>query len=100
VRRRTSAKVAAKQEAKRKAIEDKIRELEKAKQLLAELNVAKDLEMDDGNPQRLSAAARKRTCDELDYDSNGGEAFDFADVDMMPDSHLELLKEPAPKERQ
>jgi flagellar biosynthesis GTPase FlhF len=94
VRRHTAAEVAAEQEAKRKAIEDKIQELERAKQLLAEMNVAEDLEMDDGNPQRLSAAAWKRTCDELDYDSDGGEAFNFDDVDVMPDSDLE---EPAPK---
>ncbi|KIJ89647.1 hypothetical protein K443DRAFT_126719, partial [Laccaria amethystina LaAM-08-1] len=94
VRRHTAVEVAAEQEAKRKAIEDKIQELERAKQLLAEMNVAEDLEMDDGNPQRLSAAAWKRTCDELDYDSDGGEAFNFDDVDVMPDSDLE---EPAPK---
>jgi hypothetical protein len=50
VRRRTSAKVAAEQEVKRKAIEEKIWELERAKQLLAEMNVAEDLEMDDSNP--------------------------------------------------
>jgi hypothetical protein len=94
VRRRTSAEVAAEQEAKLKAIEDKIWELKRAKQLLAEWDVAKDLEIDDGNPQRLSAVAQKRTHDELDYDSDDGEVFDFDDVDAMPDSDSE---ESAPK---
>lgn len=97
MRRHTSAEVAAEQEVKRKAIEDKIRELERAKQLLAELNVAEDLKMDGDNPQHLSAAARKCTHNELDYDSDGGEAFNFADVDAMPNSDLELLEEHAPK---
>ncbi|KAF8961359.1 hypothetical protein BDZ97DRAFT_1921256 [Flammula alnicola] len=64
-------------------------ELEKAKRLLAEMNASEavqDKEMDEQNPQRLSAALRKRACAELEDDSGDGEAFDFEEVDAMSDS--------------
>ena len=96
---RSSQEVAAEREAQRRAIEDKIREGEMAKQLLAQLNVAEDLAMDDENPQRLSAAIHKRTHDdEVEPASDDGEAFDFADIDAMADSESDLSgEEPALK---
>lgn len=96
---RSSQEVAAECEAKQKAIEDKIQEGKKVKQLLAELNIAEDLEMDgDKDPQRLSAATRKHGGDVSEHASMDREVFDFMDVDEMLDSAPEIEdEEPAPK---
>jgi hypothetical protein len=85
-KRRTPQEVAAERDAKARAIEQKIRELEDAKRQLAEMNASEDMyddEMDKGNPQRLSAATRKCAYDELEANSDDGEAFDFSEVDDM-----------------
>jgi hypothetical protein len=86
--RRTPQEVAAEHEAKKRAIEEKIREGEKAKELLAQLNVDEDLrdeEMLTKNPQRLSAAIRKRGRQYLEDDEDG-EEFDFAAIEEEPSS--------------
>ncbi|KAF8235537.1 hypothetical protein L208DRAFT_1256719 [Tricholoma matsutake] len=60
--RRTAQEVAAEREAQKQAIEEKIREGERAKELLAQMNVNEGLEdkqMLTENPQQLSAAIRK-----------------------------------------
>ena len=82
--RRSSQEVAAEREVKRKAIENKIKELENAKHRLAEMNAFEDVEddaMDEANPQRFSAAIRKRRHIELESSSNGEESFDFEGID-------------------
>ena len=87
--RRTPQEVQAEREAHKKAIEEKIWELEEAKRLLAEANAAEDIEddtMGKNNPQRLSTAIHKRQHIDFEGDSDGGEAFDFRDVDAMSDS--------------
>ena len=75
----------------------KIRELEDAKRCLAEMNAFEDVqddEMIEENPQRLSAAVRKRAHVELEG-NNDEEVFDFAEVDAMPvSSDVEELVEP------
>jgi hypothetical protein len=61
--RRTTQQVAAENAAKKQAIEEKIRELERAKEILAQMNVSEELgdeELVHDNPQRLSAAVRKQ----------------------------------------
>lgn len=93
-KRRTPEEVAAEREEKQKAIEEKIRQLEDAKRCLAEMNVSEDIqddEMDEENPQRLSAAVHKRTHAELDSEGDE-EAFDFGEVDAMADSSESDIK--------
>jgi hypothetical protein len=88
-KRRTSQEVEAEREAKRKALEARIRELEDAKRLLAQMNAAEDVEdeeMDEENPQRLSAAVRKRGYTEVASNSGDEGGFDFEGVNAMPDS--------------
>jgi hypothetical protein len=90
--RRSAQQVAADRAAKQKEIEDKIRELEEVKKRLAETNVAEDIEdedMGEENPQRLSAAIRKRQYVELEDDSDAGEAFDFQEAEEMDSSESE-----------
>ena len=87
-RRRTPQEVAASQEAQRRAIEEAIQAGERAKQLLAQMNVSedhRDNSMEAENPQRISVANRKRAHDELEGASDA-EVFDFQDVDAMLDS--------------
>ena len=84
--RRTSQEVEAEREAKRKAVEQKIQELEEAKCRLAEMNVSEDIQddaIDQNYPQRLSVAIRKRQHAEIEEDSDNQELFDFRDVDEM-----------------
>ena len=86
--RRSSQEVAAEREAKKRAIEKRIKELENAKRLLAETNAFEDIDDDamlEDNPQRLSAAIRKRRHIELESGSNGEESFDFKDIDEALD---------------
>jgi len=86
--RRSSQEVAAEREAKKKAIEKRIKELEDAKRLLAETNASEDIDDDamvEDNPQRLLAAIRKRRHIELESSSDGKESFDFKDVDETLD---------------
>ena len=75
---------------KRKAIEEKIQELEEAKYHLAEVNVYEDIEdnkMDQYNSQRLSAAIQKHQHAEVEGDTtDNNETFDFMDIDEMLDS--------------
>lgn len=81
--RRTSQEVAAHRESQKKALEEKIREGERAKQLFAQMSIAEeqlDEEMPLRNPQRLSAAICKHGQDRLE-DSDMGEDFDFEEVD-------------------
>lgn len=88
-KRRTSQEVEAKRKAKRKALEARICELEDAKCLLAQMNAAKDVEdkeMDEENPQCLSAAVRKWGYTEVGSNSGDEEEFDFEGVNAMPDS--------------
>jgi len=90
--RRSPQQVAADRAAKEKEIEDKIRELEEVKKSLAETNVAEDIEdenMNEENPQRLSAAIRKRQYIELEDDSDAREAFDFQEAEQMDSSEGE-----------
>ncbi|KIM36124.1 hypothetical protein M413DRAFT_31878 [Hebeloma cylindrosporum] len=85
-KRRTTEQVAAEREAKQKAIEQKIRELEEVKQRLAEMNTSEDIqddEMNEENPQHLSAAVRKHGYAKLEADDVDEEAFDFGEVDAM-----------------
>jgi hypothetical protein len=66
-------------------LEAKIAEAEKAQQLLAKMNASEDIEDDKmGLGQRISAAIRKRTHAELEYESDDSEAesFDFEDVNL------------------
>jgi hypothetical protein len=93
--RRPSKEVAAEREKKRKKLEAKIVEAEKAKQLLAKMNASEDIQdtqMEEDNPQRISAAVRKRTHAELENDS-ANESFNFEDVDAMDYSDDESAKE-------
>lgn len=86
--RRSSQEVAAEREARKKAIEKRIKELEDAKRLLAETNASEDIDDDamvEDNPQRLSAAIRKCRHIELESGSDGEESFDFKDVDEALD---------------
>ena len=84
--RRTSQEVAAECEAKKRAMEEKIQEGEKAKEFLAWMNTNEDLDNDElltENPQRLSAAIRKRGREypgDTD-EGSGGEEFDFDEVE-------------------
>lgn len=58
------------------------------------MNVSEDIqddEMDEENPQRLSAAVHKRTHAELDSEGDE-EAFDFGEVDAMADSSESDIK--------
>lgn len=90
-KRRTTQEVAAEREAQRRAVEEKIQELEAVKQRLAEMNASEDNyddELDNENPQRLSAVMRKRAYDEVEENSDG-KAFEFAEVDAMESSDAE-----------
>ncbi|KAF8222496.1 hypothetical protein L208DRAFT_1161352, partial [Tricholoma matsutake] len=83
----SSQEVEAEREAKKRAIEKKIQELEAIKHLLAEVNVSEDIHddmMDEDNPQRLSVALCKCQHIELEVDSRDEESFDFRDVDDIP----------------
>jgi hypothetical protein len=66
------------------------------------MNASEDVqddEMNEGNPQRLSAAVRKRAHVELEGD-NDEEVFDFAEVDAIADSSdIEELVKPKVIER-
>ena len=96
MKRRTPHEVAAEQDAKTRAIEQRIKELENAKRHLAEMNASEDNyddEMDRENPQCLSVATRKRAYDKLEANSDG-EAFNFSKVDAMLDSDLSDAEEP------
>ncbi|KAI0298193.1 hypothetical protein BC826DRAFT_907194 [Russula brevipes] len=82
--RRTPQEVAAACEAQKQAIEEKIREGERAKALLAQMNANEDLQdelMLTENPQRLSIATRKRGR-ECPAENESGEEFSFAEVDQ------------------
>jgi hypothetical protein len=94
--RRPSKDVAAEREEKRKALEAKIVEAEKARQLLAEMNASEDIhndQMEEDNPQRISAAVRKRTHAELEDNNANNESFNFEDVDAMDSSEDESAEE-------
>ena len=87
--RRTSQEVAAEHDAKKRAIEEKIREGERAKDLLAQLNVNEELYDEElyDNPQRLSTALHKRgAC--LDDSDGEGEKFDFGATEDDSDSDV------------
>lgn len=76
-------------------MEAKILEAEKAKQILAEMNASEDIQdnqMEEDNPQRISAAVRKRTHAELENDS-ANESFNFQHVDAMVYSDDESAEE-------
>jgi hypothetical protein len=82
--RRTSQEVTADRESQRRALEEKIRQGEKAKELFALMSIAEeqfDEEMLTRNPQRLSAAILKHGRDCLEEDSEVGEVFNFEEVD-------------------
>ena len=82
--RRTSQEVAAEREAKKRAMEEKIREGEKAKEFLALMNINEDIDDDElltENPQRLSAAIRKRGREYQGDTDDEGEVFDFDAVE-------------------
>ena len=82
----TSQEVEAEQEAKRKAVEQKIQELEEAKCHLAKMNVSEDIQddaIDQNYPQCLSVAIRKCQHAEIEEDSDNQELFDFRDLDEM-----------------
>ena len=102
-KRRTTEEVVAERKAKQKAIEEKIRELEDVKRCLAEMNASEDIqddEMNEENPQRLSAAVRKRAHVELESDNDDEEVFDFGEVDAMANSSdVEELVKPKVIER-
>lgn len=101
-KRRNPQEVAAEQEAKIRAIEEAIQAGERAKQLLAQMNVSEDV-LDDGmdvdNPQRISAATgnRKHASKKFEGDSDG-EIFDFKEVDAMLNSS-ESDEEPVQKRK-
>lgn len=76
--RRTAQEVAADREAHIRELEEKIRVAEEAKELLAQMNVNEELDderMLVDNPQRLSAAIRKRGRELLE--DSEAEDFDF-----------------------
>ena len=90
VPRRTSKEVAAAREAQQKALEEKIREGERAREMVARMNLARERQDDQmviDNPVRLSAAIQKRRRDD---NSDEGEGFDFDDVDNLPSSDIEV----------
>ena len=92
--RRTSQEVAAEREAKKRAMEEKIQEGEKAKEFLVLMNINEDIDDDKlltENPQRLSAAIRKRGRDTDDE----GEVFDFDAVENAVYSDKSASVEPA-----
>ena len=81
---RTAQEVAAEREAQKQATEEKIQEGERAKELLAQMNVNEGLEdeqMLTKNPQWLSAAIHKQGGKCLD-ESEDGEDFDFTTVNQ------------------
>ena len=89
--RRSHQEVVAEREAKAKAIEEQIQELETANRLLAEANAFEDIENDamDQNPQRLSTVIQKR--ERVDVvgvvgDSDDGELLDSENVDELIDT--------------
>ena len=76
-------------------MEARIVEAEKARQLLAEMNASEDIQdnqMEEDNPQRISAAVRKHTHAELENDSVS-ESFNFEDVEKMDYSDDESVEE-------
>lgn len=87
--RRTSEQVAADREAKKRAIEEKIWEGERAKQMLAQMFISeedRDQEMQSENPQRLSAAIHERRRAVLTNDDSDGEHFNFSGVGAESDT--------------
>jgi len=82
--RRTTQQVAAENVAKKQAIKEKIHELERAKEILAQMNISEELEDEEpvhDNPQCLSAAVRKQNKMFLDDNDGMGEEFNFDAVD-------------------
>ncbi|KAI9457286.1 hypothetical protein F5148DRAFT_1322536 [Russula earlei] len=80
----TPQEVAAENEGKKQAIEEKIHEGERAKELLAQMNINKDLQDEQiltKNPQQLSAAILKCGRQYLEDDKDG-EVFDFTAVEQ------------------
>lgn len=68
-------------------------ELEDAKQCLGEMNASEDNyndELDVENPQHLSAAICRHVYSKIEGNSDGEEAFDFAEVDAMDSSDAEM----------
>ncbi|KJA18015.1 hypothetical protein HYPSUDRAFT_145626, partial [Hypholoma sublateritium FD-334 SS-4] len=95
--RRSTQEVETERKAKLKAIEDQIQAMQEAKRRLAEVNTLEDIHnnaMDEGNPQCLSVAIRKRGHQDAEIvDSDGEEAFDFREVDAMSTSESESESE-------
>jgi hypothetical protein len=82
----TADEATVKCKVQRQAMEDKIQEGEMVKQLLAEINAAKECDMEGEKPQCLSVAIYKRAHNKVAEDSNSREDFNFAEVDAMVDS--------------
>lgn len=90
--RRTAQEVAADREAQIRELQDRIRVAEEAKELLAQMHVNEehdDEQMLVDNPQRLSAAIRKRG---RDLEDSEGEDFDFDSVEKGSYSDDEVVE--------
>lgn len=90
--RRTPQEVAADREAQIRELQNRIRVAEEAKELLAQMHVNEerdDEQMLVDNPQRLSAAIRKRG---RDLEDSEGENFDFDGVEKDAYSDDEVVK--------
>ncbi|KAH9014755.1 hypothetical protein EDB85DRAFT_1876224 [Lactarius pseudohatsudake] len=80
--RRTREQVEADHKAEMKALEDRIREVQAAKEHLARLNVTEEREEDNlpvAHPQAVSTVTHKRRY--VDVETDGDESFDFKEVD-------------------
>jgi hypothetical protein len=98
ITRRTPQEVAAQRSAERQAIEEKIREGERAKELLAQINVDEefhDIQMLTDNPQRLSVALRKHGRDDQESNESEDEGFHLGAVEGdsdVDDATVEPIK--------
>ncbi|KAH9045839.1 hypothetical protein EDB84DRAFT_1246097, partial [Lactarius hengduanensis] len=79
--RRTREQVEADHKAEMKALEDRIREVQAAKEHLARLNVTEEREdnLPVAHPQAVSTVTHKQRY--VDVETDGDESFDFEEVD-------------------
>jgi seryl-tRNA synthetase len=89
--RRRKEEVEAEREAKKKALEEKTRKEQVAKEHLAQMNLSEECEDDlpHQHPPRLSVMIRKRRhVDNMETDSD--ESFDLGEADDRLDSDLDM----------
>ncbi|KAH9066943.1 hypothetical protein EDB83DRAFT_2519259 [Lactarius deliciosus] len=84
--RRNKEQIKADLAAREKALEEKTREVQAAKEHLAQLNIMEECEEDDlpvPHPQFLSTVHKRR---HEDVETDGDESFDFSEADAHPDA--------------